>query len=63
MDPLTERVFEDKSWLVILMAVIAFFWFHHRNKERSGQWSKAAGKTRENSQATQAPKGRPDRLA
>ena len=27
MDPLTERVFEDNYWLVLLMAVIAFFGF------------------------------------
>jgi len=33
MDPLTERVIEDGSWLVLLMAAIAFFWFHH-----SGKW-------------------------
>jgi hypothetical protein len=56
MDPLTERVFEDNCWLVILMAVIAFFWFHHRDKGRSVQWSEAVGKTQENRQATQAPK-------
>ena len=59
----TERVFDDKSWLVILMAVIGYFWFHHRDKGRSGQCSEALGKTRENSQATQAPKRRSDRSA
>ena len=56
MYPLTERVFEDKFWLVILMAVVAFFWFHHRDKGHSGQWGEAVGKTQENSQATQASK-------
>ncbi len=32
MDPLTERVFEDRFWFVILMAIISFVWFHHRDK-------------------------------
>jgi hypothetical protein len=56
MDPLTERVFEDILWLVVLMAIIAFFRFHHRDKGRSNQWDEAVGKTQENNRVTQAPK-------
>lgn len=56
MDPLTERVFEDISWLVILMAIIAFFRFHHRNKGRSSRSNEAVGQTQENNRVAQAPK-------
>jgi hypothetical protein len=63
MDPLTERVFEDNFWLGILMAVIAFFWFHHRDKGGSVQWSEAVGKTQENSRRPRPPKRRCDRSA
>jgi len=47
MDPLTERVFEDRFWFVILMAVISLVWFHHRDKGRSDRWKEAFGKTQE----------------
>ena len=30
MDPMTERVIEDGFWLLVLMALIGFFWFHDR---------------------------------
>jgi hypothetical protein len=56
MDPLTERVFEDRFWLVILMAIISFFWFHHRDKGRSNRWHEALGKTQENDKVARAPK-------
>lgn len=43
MDPLTERVFEDRFWLAILMAVIAFFWFHHREQEGVEPMARSGG--------------------
>jgi hypothetical protein len=56
MDPLTERVFEDWFWLVILMALIGFLWLRHRGKGRSSQWNEAVGKTQQNNEVAQAPK-------
>jgi hypothetical protein len=56
MDPLTERVLEDRFWWVILMAVIAFFWFHHWDNGRSSRLTEAVGKTPEISKATLPPK-------
>jgi hypothetical protein len=37
MEPLTERVFEDAYWLVILMAMIAFFWFHNWDNRKENR--------------------------
>lgn len=54
MDPLTERVFEDSLWLVILMAMIAFFWFHDRGKRQSNPWNEGAAKDK--AKAAQAAK-------
>jgi hypothetical protein len=47
MDPLIERVLEDNFWLVLLIAVIAFFWFHHWNNGHAHRWegTQARGKT------------------
>ncbi len=35
MDPMMERVIEDGFWLLVLMALIGFFWFHERGKGRA----------------------------
>ena len=35
---INQRVIEDGLWLVLLMAIIAFFWFHQWGKRRAG-WS------------------------
>jgi hypothetical protein len=56
MDPTTERVIEDGFWLVLLMAVIAFFWFHHRDKQQASRSNEEVVKTQENGKAVQAPK-------
>jgi hypothetical protein len=47
MDPLIERVLEDSFWLVLLIAVIAFFWFHQWNNGTAhrGQSTQADDKT------------------
>jgi hypothetical protein len=37
MAPMTERVIEDGSWLLLLIAVIAFFWFHQRDKRQASR--------------------------
>jgi hypothetical protein len=42
MDPLTERVLEDNYWLVLLMAAIAFFWFHHWNQRQASRSNEEA---------------------
>lgn len=56
MDPLTERVFEDAYWLVILMAMIAFFWFHNWDNRKENRSNEALAKTRERSKATREAK-------
>jgi hypothetical protein len=56
MDPLTERVFEDRFWLVLLMAVIAFFWFHHRDKRHASPSDDGVAKNQENIKAIHTPK-------
>jgi hypothetical protein len=35
MDPMTQRVIEDGVWLLVLMVLIGFFWFHERGKRRT----------------------------
>jgi hypothetical protein len=55
---INERVIEDGFWLVLLMAVIAFFWFHRRGKQptsRSNENEKVM-KTQQASKSAQAPK-------
>ncbi len=34
---MTERVIEDGFWLVVLAAVLAFFWFHRQGKRQGRQ--------------------------
>jgi len=56
MDPLTERVFEDNYWLVLLMAVIAFFWFHHWNRAQASRSNQEAVRAHGHNKAAQGPK-------
>ncbi len=41
MDAMTERVIEDGVWLLVLMALIGFFWFHDRGKRRADRMKRS----------------------
>jgi len=56
MDPMAERVIEDGYWLVLLIAVIGFFWFYHLDQRQASRSNEKVVKTQENGKAVQAPK-------
>ncbi|MBZ5651618.1 MAG: hypothetical protein LAO18_14160 [Acidobacteriia bacterium] len=55
---INERVIEDGFWLVLLMAVIAFFWFHRRGKRPTSRSNEdeEAMKTQHAGKSVEAPK-------
>jgi preprotein translocase subunit YajC len=56
MDPMAERVIEDGFWLVLLIAVIGFFWFRHRDQRQASRSNEKVVKTQENGKAVPASK-------
>lgn len=53
---INERVIEDGFWLVLLMALTAFFWFHRRGKRSTSRSDENAMKTQHASKLVETPK-------
>ncbi|HLJ30147.1 MAG TPA: hypothetical protein VKY85_25800 [Candidatus Angelobacter sp.] len=53
---MTERVIEDGFWLVVLAAVLAFFWFHRQGKRQGRQSELEVMKPQQRSESTHVQK-------